>query len=129
MKSRAVSEVAGTMVLIGVVVLGMILVSLAVSHSRGRRSMLDLALLCAILLAVFLFFPLGRIKDLNSIFGFLSALAFMLGGASLTPAALHLLQRVGRGPWPGCSGLRGSWPIPTWPVPSPGSQYPLGRSP
>ena len=32
------------------------------------------------------------------LFGFLSALAFMLGGASLTPAALHLLGRVGRRP-------------------------------
>jgi transglutaminase-like putative cysteine protease len=50
------------------VTIALLLLLLTMSGS-GRRSFRDLALLCALLLALFLLFPLGKLKDLNASFG------------------------------------------------------------
>lgn len=53
---------------IGIAVAALLMI-LTVSSGARRRSFKDLALLCALLFVLFLLFPIGRLKDLNSEFG------------------------------------------------------------
>ena len=50
-------------------VAALLFIILAAGRSERRRSFLDIGLLCALILAVFLFFPLEKIKELNPDYG------------------------------------------------------------